>query len=170
MIAAFFKKPLKFPVERPNHGDETPKLVGCMRSWPHVSTVSGGQTKDQAMSNDIQPSAPRAPAAPAATPAARAAVVQARPQPPVEAKPAVENKPDAQEARRTLQETSEKLNQQMAKNGRDLSFSVDDVANKVVLTVKNREGEVVRQIPNEVVLRVAHNLEDMKGLMQDDKS
>ena len=122
------------------------------------------------MSNDIQPSAPRAPAAPAATPAARAAEVQARPQPPVEAKPKVENKPDPQEARRTLQETSEKLNQQMAKNGRDLSFSVDDVANKVVLTVKNREGEVVRQIPNEVVLRVAHSLEDMKGLLQDDKS
>jgi len=85
-------------------------------------------------------------------------------------KPVAEAKPDPQEARRTLQETSEKLNQQMAKSGRDLSFSVDDVANKVVLTVKNREGEVVRQIPNEVVLRVAHNIEEMKGLMQDEKS
>ena len=69
-----------------------------------------------------------------------------------------------------MQEASEQLNKQMAKNGRDLSFSVDDVANKIVLTVKNREGEVVRQIPNEVVLRVAHSLEDMKGLMQDEKS
>jgi flagellar protein FlaG len=58
----------------------------------------------------------------------------------------------------------------MQRNSRDLSFSVDDVANKIVLTVKNREGEVVRQIPNEVVLRVAHNMEDMKGLMQDGKS
>jgi uncharacterized FlaG/YvyC family protein len=38
------------------------------------------------------------------------------------------------------------------------------------LTVKNKEGEVVRQIPNEVALRVAHNLEDIKGLMQDGKS
>jgi flagellar protein FlaG len=130
----------------------------------------GTETKDQAMSNDIQPNAPRAPAAPAEIPAARAAEVQTRPQPPVEKKPAVENKPDPHEARRTLQEASEQLNKQMAKNGRDLSFSVDDVANKVVLTVKNREGEVVRQIPNEVVLRVAHNMEDMKGLMQDDKS
>ena len=122
------------------------------------------------MSNDIQPNAPRAPAAPAEIPAARAAEVQARPQPPVEKKPEVENKPDPHEARRTLEETSQHLNKQMAKNGRDLSFSVDDVANKVVLTVKNREGEVVRQIPNEVVLRVAHNMEDMKGLMQDEKS
>jgi flagellar protein FlaG len=39
-----------------------------------------------------------------------------------------------------------------------------------VLTVKNRVGEVVRQIPNETALRVAHNIENMKGLMQDQKS
>ena len=123
------------------------------------------------MSNDIQPSAARAPAAAAAAmPAVRAAELKPTPPAPAEAKPAVENKPDPHEARRTLQETSEQLNKQMAKNGRDLSFSVDDVANKVVLTVKNREGEVVRQIPNEVVLRVAHNIEEMKGLLQDGKS
>lgn len=127
------------------------------------------------MSNDIQPSAARAPApspaaAAAAMPAARAAEVKPAPPAPAEVKPAVDNKPDPHEVRRTLQEASEQLNKQMAKNGRDLSFSVDDVANKVVLTVKNREGEVVRQIPNEVVLRVAHSLEDMKGLMQDEKS
>jgi flagellar protein FlaG len=123
------------------------------------------------MSNDIQPSAPRAPAAAAAAmPAARAAEVKPMPPIPAEVKPAVDNQPDPHEARRTLQEASEQLNKQMAKNGRDLSFSVDDVANKVVLTVKNREGEVVRQIPNEVVLRVAHTLDSMKGLMQDEKS
>jgi hypothetical protein len=32
IIAAFFKKTLKLPVERPNQDDETPKLVGCMSS------------------------------------------------------------------------------------------------------------------------------------------
>ena len=123
------------------------------------------------MSNDIQPSAARAPAAaPAAMPTARAPEVKPTPPAPAEVKPSVENRPDPQETRRALQETSEKLNQQMAKSGRDLSFSVDDVANKVVLTVKNSEGEVVRQIPNEVVLRVAHNMEKMKGLLQDGKS
>jgi flagellar protein FlaG len=88
------------------------------------------------------------------------------------AKPAVETKlkQDPQESRRNLEETSKQLNEQMRRNSRDISFSVDDVANKVVLTVKNKEGEVVRQIPNEVALRVAHNLEDIKGLMQDGKS
>ena len=122
------------------------------------------------MSNDIQPNAARAPAAPAEIPAARVAEVQGRPQPPVEKKPAVENKPDPQEIRRNLQEASEHLNKQMTQNKRDLSFSVDEVANKVVLTVKNNKGEVVRQIPNEAALRVAHNLDNVKGLMQDDKS
>jgi flagellar protein FlaG len=95
---------------------------------------------------------------------------QARPQPPAEPKAAVEKKYDAQEARRTLEETSQLLNQQMARNKRDLSFSVDDVTNTVVLTVKNREGEVVRQIPYETALRVAHNIENMKGLLEDQKS
>jgi flagellar protein FlaG len=122
------------------------------------------------MSNDIQPSAARVPAAVAAMPAERAAEVKPAPPAPAEVKPAVDNRPDPHEARRLMQEASEQLNKQLAKNGRELSFSVDDVANKVVLTVKNREGEVVRQIPNEVVLRVAHNMENMKGLMQDDKS
>ena len=122
------------------------------------------------MSNDITPS--RLP--PAAVPSAPAT----KPVEPVRAevaekvKPEVETKPknDPQESRRNLEETSKQLNEQMRRNSRDLSFSVDDVANKVVLTVKDKQGEVVRQIPNEVALRVAHNLDDIKGLMQDGKS
>ena len=31
-------------------------------------------------------------------------------------------------------------------------------------------GEVVRQIPNEVVVRVAHNIEKMKGLLLNAKA
>ena len=122
------------------------------------------------MSNDITPSRlpPAAiPSAPAAKPAeeVRLKVVEA-------ANPAVETKPkeDPLESRRSLQEVSEELNEKMRRDSLDLSFSVDDVANKVVLTVKNKEGEVVRQIPNEVALRVAHNLDNVKGLMQDEKS
>ena len=122
------------------------------------------------MSNDIPPSVSRAPTPPPAVQAPRVAEVQGRPQPPAEPKAAFEKKYDPQEARRSLEEVSEHLNQQMARNKRDLSFSVDDVTNTVVLTVKNREGEVVRQIPNETALRVAHNIENMKGLMEDQKS
>ncbi|PUE41722.1 flagellar protein FlaG [Limnohabitans sp. Bal53] len=124
------------------------------------------------MSNDITPSKLPPAAAPAAVAAAqptRAAEV-AKPQPVEAPKPAVEAKPDPRETRRAMEETSEQLNQQMQRNSRDLSFSVDDVANKIVLTVKNKDGDVVRQIPNEVALRVAQNLDNVRGLMQDEKS
>jgi flagellar protein FlaG len=122
------------------------------------------------MSNDITPS--RLPSAAVPSTAASQPVEAVRAQVTETAKPAVETKlkQDPQESRRNLEETSKQLNEQMRRNSRDISFSVDDVANKVVLTVKNKEGEVVRQIPNEVALRVAHNLEDIKGLMQDGKS
>jgi flagellar protein FlaG len=145
-------------------------MVHLTSACPMASTVSEDQNLEKTMSNDIQPGAPRAMALPSAVQATRVAEVQGRAQPPVEVKPAAENKPDPQEARRALEEASEHLNQLMARNKRDLSFSVDDVTNTVVLTVKNRVGEVVRQIPNETALRVAHNIENMKGLMQDQKS
>jgi flagellar protein FlaG len=122
------------------------------------------------MSNDI--SASRPPQAAATLPPGL--TVQAekaqRPSAVDTPQPAVKAQPDPEEARRMLQEATEHLNKQMQRNGGDLSFSVDDVADRVVVTVKNRAGEVVRQIPNEAALRVAHNLENMKGLFQDDKS
>ena len=122
------------------------------------------------MSNDISPSRmPQAPAALANSQAAKA-VEASRVQTAETAKAIAAAIPDPLETRRELQEATEQLNQQMRRNSRDLSFSVDDVANKVVVTVKNREGEVVRQIPNEAALRVAHNLDNMKGLLQDGKS
>jgi flagellar protein FlaG len=120
------------------------------------------------MSNDISPS--RLP--PAAVPSSPAVkqVEAVRPQPIETPKAEAPPKTDPHAARRALQEATEQLNQQMSRNKRDLSFSVDDLTNRVIVTVKNREGEVVRQIPNEVALRVAHNLDNMKGLLQDGKS
>lgn len=123
------------------------------------------------MSNDIQTNAARVTGDPAAKPVAPSVDLPVRPPLPVEHKAAVENTPDPEEVRRTLQEATEVLNEQMRRNSRDLSFRVDDVANKIVVTVKSREsGEVVRQIPSEVALRVANNLENMKGLLKDEKS
>ena len=112
---------------------------------------------------------PAAPA-PLANSQAAKAVEAIRPHAAETAKAVAAAIPDPLETRRELQEATEQLNQQMRRNSRDLSFSVDDVANTVVVTVKNREGEVVRQIPNEVALRVAHNLDNVKGLLQDGKS
>ena len=53
-------------------------------------------------------------------------------------------------------------------SGRSLGFSKDQAVSGPVITVTDKEtGEVVRQIPNEVVVRVAHNIEKMKGLLFD---
>lgn len=73
---------------------------------------------------------------------------------------------DARELRRQLEEAIEQLNEQARRNGRDLNFRVDDVVDRTVITVRSKQtGEVVRQIPSETVLRVAHSIEDMKGLL-----
>lgn len=64
-----------------------------------------------------------------------------------------------------LQEAVHKLNEEMKKNGRELDFSMDKVLDYPVVTVKNSvTGEVIRQIPNETTIRIAHNLAELKGL------
>jgi len=68
--------------------------------------------------------------------------------------------------RRNLEEAIQRLNEQMKQNARNLNFSIDELANRTVITVKSTEtGEVIRQIPNETVLKVAHNIEQLKGML-----
>jgi len=48
---------------------------------------------------------------------------------------------------------------------------VDDAVGGPVVTVRSSTtGEVVRQIPNETVVNIAHNFERMKGLLFSAKS
>ena len=71
-----------------------------------------------------------------------------------------------EELRQHLQEAVSRLNEQMQRTSRDLSFSIDQRINRTIITVKNLQtGEVVRQIPTEEVVRLAHSIEDMKGLL-----
>jgi len=53
-------------------------------------------------------------------------------------------------------------------SGRTLGFSRDPAVSGPVITVTDSQtGKVVRQIPFEVVVRVAHSIEKMKGLLFD---
>lgn len=84
--------------------------------------------------------------------------------------PVVFEKPDikidAQQMRQNLQQAITHLNELMRDGGRGLNFSIDPALRNPVVFVKNAEtGEVIRQIPNEVVVRVAHSIEDLKGLL-----
>ncbi len=73
---------------------------------------------------------------------------------------------DLKSLQKTVQEAIDRLNEQMRANNRSLNFSMDTQVNRVVITVRNSEsGEVVRQIPDEAILRVAHNLKKIRGLL-----
>lgn len=117
------------------------------------------------MNTDIQPVSPQRAAHVPLTP--QASVPQVRTQTaenqPNDSRPA---KLSSAQSRANIHEAVEKLNRQMQETNRDLSFSVDDASDRVVIKVQNTTtGEVVRQIPDESLLRVAHNIEDIKGLL-----
>ena len=73
---------------------------------------------------------------------------------------------DEGKARQNLQAAVSALNDQMAATKTGLGFSVDKALDRPVVIVRNTEtGEVVRQIPTEVVVRLAHSIDAMKGLL-----
>lgn len=78
---------------------------------------------------------------------------------------------DSREMRRQLEEAIQQLNEQSRRNGRDLNFRIDDVVDRTVITVRSKHtGEVVRQIPSETVMKLAHSIEEMKGLLLNEQA
>jgi flagellar protein FlaG len=118
---------------------------------------------------------------PAAAPSVSSATVQTtaiqKPDLSLPEKPklAVPKRPELQfnaaENRKSLQEAVSMLNEQVASHKNGLGFSINDSIDVPVVTVKNTvTGEVVRQIPNEVVIRVAQNIDAVqKGLLHNSK-
>ena len=73
---------------------------------------------------------------------------------------------DQAKATKNLQEAVSLLNKQMQDTGRGLGFSYDESKASAVIKVSNiNTGEVVRQIPSEDVLRIAHKIDDLKGIL-----
>ena len=78
---------------------------------------------------------------------------------------------DSQRMKQNLEVAIDRLNKQMKESSRGLNFSIDEKLGRPVVTVRNEStGEVVRQIPNEVVVRVAHNIDALKGLLHNEKT
>jgi flagellar protein FlaG len=104
--------------------------------------------------------------APASSQAPGGSAIQLPETPKVQAPKPVAIKFDASEVRQNLQEAVNMLNKQMASTKRGLGFQVDEAVGGPVVTVRSADsGEVVRQIPNETVVRIAHNIEKFKGLL-----
>jgi len=67
-----------------------------------------------------------------------------------------------------INEVVDTLNKYVSFSPNDLHFAVDKVSNRYMVTVSSEDtGEVIRQVPAEAVLRVAHNIEKLKGLIFD---
>jgi len=111
-------------------------------------------------------------AAPAQTRPASPDIVLKRPEikadttPKVVAPKPIEIKFDQAQATKNLKEAVSLLNKQMADTGRGLGFSYDESKASAVIKVSDiNTGEVVRQIPSEDVLRIAHKIDDLKGIL-----
>lgn len=76
---------------------------------------------------------------------------------------------EMQELRSDLEETIRALNIKMEVKSSRLNFSVDEVSDRVMVTVTNKNtGEIVRQVPADAILKVAHNMEALKGVIFDE--
>ncbi len=110
-------------------------------------------------------------AAPASSQAPGSSAIQIPETPKVQAPKPVAIKFDASEVRQNIQDAVSMLNQQMASTKRGLGFQIDEAVGGPVVTVRSAEtGEVVRQIPNEVIVRIAHNIDKAKGLLLNAKA
>ena len=71
--------------------------------------------------------------------------------------------------REQLERTIESLNVDLELSETNLNFRVDKVSDRVLVAVINEDtGETVRQVPAEAILKVAHNIEALKGILFDD--
>lgn len=84
--------------------------------------------------------------------------------------PKAEIKIDLERESQDVREAIGKLNDMMQAGARSVSFSLDEKLGRPIVYIKNaKTGEIVRQIPNEVVVRIAHNIEDLKGVLHNEK-
>ena len=67
-----------------------------------------------------------------------------------------------------IREMIRELEEALPAASNSLSFRVDEVLDRPVITVVDQKsGEIVRTLPSDEVLRVAHNIEKMRGILFD---
>lgn len=73
------------------------------------------------------------------------------------------------EYRQKIEEAISRLNDQLERKQTNLGFRIDDQTDIVVVSVTNKEtGKLIRQIPAEAVVRLAQNIESLKGVLFDE--
>ena len=70
-----------------------------------------------------------------------------------------------------LADLVEKLRQAIPSTENSLQFRIDEVLDRpVVSVIDEKSGKVIRQLPSDEVVRAAHNIEYMRGVLFDDWS
>lgn len=102
--------------------------------------------------------------APAVVPSTVGKTAEAAPR--VQARQPVQLTTDPEQKQKALKEALAQVNKQMADNKQSLGFSHDDSIHGPVIVVTNSQtGEVIRKIPTEEVIRVAHSIDALKGVL-----
>ena len=74
-------------------------------------------------------------------------------------------------SREELSKSIQQLNDQIQKFNRDLQFVADEGTGKrVVKVIDSNTGAVIRQIPPEEILRIMQNIDNMSGLIFNNKA
>ena len=77
---------------------------------------------------------------------------------------------DSIQDRQNVKDAVSFLNEQLSANSRGIGFTVNEGNRTPIVTVRNtKTGEVVRQIPNDVVIKIAQNINSAKGSFEDKK-
>jgi flagellar protein FlaG len=88
----------------------------------------------------------------------------------VQARKPVEMHVDPVQKEKAMRDAIAQINKQMADNKQHLGFSHDDSIHGPVIVVTNSAtGEVIRKIPTEEVIRVAHSIDALKGVLYSTK-
>jgi flagellar protein FlaG len=75
-------------------------------------------------------------------------------------------KDDSAKMAQNLKVAIEQINNVLKDGGRGLSFVLDPAVDQPIVKVMREDtGEVIRQYPNEAVVRVAHSIEKLKGVL-----
>ena len=94
-----------------------------------------------------------------------------KPAPKVDLPSNVKSSVDPTQARKNVKEAVSFLNEQLSANNRGIGFTVNEGDSTPIVTVRNTQtGEVVRQIPNDVVIKIAQNIDASKGAIEDKKA
>lgn len=118
-------------------------------SSPAAEPSYGGYGSPARMSQP--PTAPLPVAASASAPSAQTAPVKQQ---------AAPEQADSEQTRENIQRALEEIAQRMESTQTNLQFRLDDDSGRVVVSVVDaRDGKVLKQIPSEVVLRIARAID-----------